>query len=493
MNRDNITLATDLYQLTMMYGYFKKGIHKDKVVFDVTYRKNPFGNGYVVFAGLDTVIDYIKKIEFNYEDILYLRSLNKFTEEFLDYLANFKFTGEIFAMPEGSVVFPYEPLIRVCADRAEAQFIETTILTLINHQSLIATKAARICVAAEGQKVLEFGARRAQGIDAGVYGARSAIIGGFAATSNLLAGKKFDIPVSGTMAHSWIMGYKNEIDAFRDFAEVYPNNTILLVDTYNTLKSGVPNAIKVFKEMFESGKWTEYNRAGLVYGIRLDSGDLAYLSKIARKMLDEAGFPDALICASSDLDENLISTMKSQGAKIDVWAVGTKLITAYDCPALGGVYKLAATFDNDNDDIFGMVKISENPEKITNPGYKQVVRFYQDGHIKADLICFVNETFNPDKDIELKHELHEWMNMTLKGGTYSMKLLLEPIFINGNCVYKRVPVMDIQRHCKQELETLWEETKRLVNPQPVPVDLSDKVREQKLSIIKSVREKTLAN
>jgi nicotinate phosphoribosyltransferase len=484
-------MATDLYQLTMMYGYFKKGTHKDKVVFDVTYRKNPFGNGYAIFSGLETVIDYIKKIEFTYEDILYLRSLNKFSEEFLDYLANFRFTGEIYAMPEGSVVFPYEPLIRVCADRAEAQFVETTILTLVNHQSLIATKAARICVATEGQKVLEFGARRAQGIDAGVYGARAAVIGGFAATSNMLAGQMFDIPVTGTMAHSWIMGYDDELEAFREFAEVYPNNTILLVDTYNTLKSGVPNAIKVFQEMFDSGKWDMYNRAGLVYGIRLDSGDLAYLSKMARKMLDEAGFPDALICASSDLDENLISTMKAQGSRIDVWAVGTKLITAYDCPALGGVYKIAAEIEEDK--VFGMVKISENPEKITNPGYKKIVRFYQDGHIKADLICMDNEVFDPNEDIELKHELHEWMNMTLKGGTYSTKFMLEPIFVNGSCVYKRVSVIDIQKYCKAELETLWDETKRLVNPQPVPVDLSDKLREQKIAIIKSAREKTLAN
>jgi nicotinate phosphoribosyltransferase len=287
------------------------------------------------------------------------------------------------------------------------------------------------------------------------------------------------------------MGYDDELEAFREFAEVYPNNTILLVDTYNTLKSGVPNAIKVFQEMFDSGKWDMYNRAGLVYGIRLDSGDLAYLSKMARKMLDEAGFPDALICASSDLDENLISTMKAQGSRIDVWAVGTKLITAYDCPALGGVYKIAAEIEEDK--VFGMVKISENPEKITNPGYKKIVRFYQDGHIKADLICMDNEVFDPNEDIELKHELHEWMNMTLKGGTYSTKFMLEPIFVNGSCVYKRVSVIDIQKYCKAELETLWDETKRLVNPQPVPVDLSDKLREQKIAIIKSAREKTLAN
>ena len=328
MNKQDLTLLTDLYELTMMQGYYKKGQH-ETVVFDVFYRHNPCGNGYSVCAGLDQVIDYIKNLNFTYEDVDYLRSLHIFDDDFLQYLSGFHFTGDIYAIPEGSVVFPKEPLLKVIAPIMEAQLVETTILNLINHQSLIATKTSRVVYAADGDGIMEFGLRRAQGPDAGLYGARAAIIGGCVGTSNVLAGQLFDVPVMGTHAHSWIMTFPDEYTAFKYYAELYPDNCTLLVDTYDTLKSGVPNAIRVFQEFKDAGKPLKK------YGIRLDSGDLAYLSKKARKMLDEAGFPDASICASNDLDEYLLHDLKAQGAAINSWGVGTHLITSKDCPSFG--------------------------------------------------------------------------------------------------------------------------------------------------------------
>ena len=330
----NLTMLTDLYQLTMMYGYTKAKKADQIVAFDLFFRKNSGESAYAIAAGLEQVIEYIENIKFTEEDLDYLRSLKIFDEEFLDRLKNFKFTGDIDAVPEGTVVFPYEPLIRVKAPIFEAQLIETAMLNIVNHQTLIATKASRIVHAAQGGAVLEFGLRRAQGPDAGIYGARASIIGGCTATSNVMAGRMFDIPVSGTHGHSWVMSFDSELEAFRAYARAFPENCLLLVDTYDTLRSGVPNAITVFKELREKG----YEPLG----IRLDSGDLAYLSKKARKMLDEAGFPNAKIVASSDLDEETIWHMKAQGAAIDVWGVGTALITSKDCPALGGVYKLVA-------------------------------------------------------------------------------------------------------------------------------------------------------
>ena len=331
----NFTLLTDLYGLTMMQGYYKSG-NDETVIFDVFYRDNPSGSGYAIACGLELVIDYIKNLSFSYEDIDYLRSLDIFDEDFLEYLAGYHFTGDIYAIPEGTVVFPMEPLLKVIAPMMEAQLIETAILNIINHQSLIATKASRVVYAAGGSGVMEFGLRRAQGADAGTYGARAAVIGGCDGTSNVLAGKMFDLPVLGTHAHSWIMSFPDEYTAFKTYAALYPDACMLLVDTYDTLKSGVPNAIRVFKELREEGIHPRK------IGIRLDSGDLAYLSKKARAMLDEAGFPEAIISASSDLDENLIQSLKLQGAPITSWGVGTKLITSSDCPAFGGVYKLAA-------------------------------------------------------------------------------------------------------------------------------------------------------
>lgn len=463
----NLTLLTDFYELTMMQGYFKSKA-KEHVIFDVFYRVNPSGSSYAITAGLEQVIDYIKNLSFSYDDIDYLRSLNMFDEDFLDYLASYHFSGDIYAIPEGSVVFPKEPLVKVIAPIMEAQLVETAILNIINHQSLIATKASRVVYAAGGDAVMEFGLRRAQGPDAGIYGARAAVIGGCVGTSNVLCGQQFDIPVLGTHAHSWIMSFETEYDAFYRYATYYPNNCILLVDTYDTLKSGVPNAIKVFKKKREEGVTLEK------FGIRLDSGDLAYLSKQARQMLDEAGFPDAIITASSDLDENLIYSLKTQGATIDSWGVGTNLITSADCPAFGGVYKLAGIRYEGDEDFTPKIKVSENPAKVTNPGNKTVYRIYNKntGKIKADLICLSDEVYDESKDLKLFDPEATWKNTTLPGGSYAMKELLVPIFIKGQCVYQSPKVMDIRSYCQQELNTLWDESRRLMYPQEVYVDLS---------------------
>lgn len=467
MGTSNWTLLTDLYELTMMQGYFKEQ-SRDIVVFDAFYRKNPSGNGYAIAAGLEQVIQYIKNLSFSYEDIDYLRGLGIFEEDFLDYLAGFHFTGDIYAIPEGTVVFPREPLVKVIAPIMEAQLVETAILNIINHQSLIATKASRVCLAAKGDPVMEFGLRRAQGPDAGTYGARAAVIGGCAGTSNVLCGQIFDVPVLGTHAHSWIMSFPDEYTAFKTYADMYPDACTLLVDTYDTLKSGVPNAIRVFDEMKAAGITPKK------YGIRLDSGDLAYLSKKARKMLDAAGHKDAVISASSDLDEYLIDSLKTQGAAITSWGVGTNLITSADNPAFGGVYKLAAVKKDGEDSFEAKIKISENPVKITNPGNKTVFRIYdrESGKIKADLIALVGEEYDENQDLEIFDPIDTWKRSVLKGGTYSMREILVPVFAKGQCVYESKPTMEIREYCKQELDTLWEESKRLVNPQVVYVDLS---------------------
>ena len=465
MNERNLTLLTDLYELTMMNGYFD--MKKDeRVVFDVFYRNNPSNGGYAIVAGLEQVIDYIKNLHFEKDDIEYLRELELFDEEFLKYLENFKFTGNIYAIKEGTVVFPMEPLLKVEAPIIEAQLIETAILNIINHESLIATKASRVCEAAKGDAVMEFGLRRAQGPDAGIYGARAAVIGGCSSTSNVLAAKQFNIPVAGTHAHSFIMSFDNEYEAFLKYAKLFPNNATLLVDTYDTLNSGVPNAIRVFKELKEQGKMPKK------YGIRLDSGDLAYLSKQARIMLDEAGFPDATICASNDLDEYLIESLKEQGAKINLWGVGTSLITSKDCPSFGGVYKLAAI--KKEGVIIPKIKLSEDRVKITNPGDKQVFRFYdrKTGKIKGDIIGFTNEKYNESEKTIMFDPIDTWKKKTLEPNTYTVRELLEPIFINGNCVYKSDSVMNLRDYCTKEKETLSEESKRFLNPHPVHVDLS---------------------
>ena len=473
----NLTLLTDLYELTMMQGYFKTGNNRT-VIFDAFHRKNPCDGGYSISCGLDQVIDYIKNLHFSYDDIMYLKSLNLFDTDFLDYLSGFHFTGDIYAIPEGTVMFPREPIIKVIAPIMEAQLVETAILNIINHQSLIATKAARVCYAAKGNGIMEFGLRRAQGPDAGIYGARAAIIAGCVGTSNVLTGQMFDVPVKGTHAHSWIMSFPDEYTAFKTYAQLYPDCCILLVDTYDTLRSGVPNAIRVFKEMREAGITLKKG-----YGIRLDSGDLAYLSKKARKMLDEAGFEDAIISASSDLDEYLIDSLKTQGAAIDSWGVGTNLITAKDNPAFGGVYKLAA-IQGDDGTFIPKIKLSENSEKITNPGNKTVYRVYDtNGMIKADLIALTDEVYSENDPLLLFDPIETWKKTLLQPGEYTLREIMVPVFKSGVCVYETPAVMDIQKYCKEEMATLWDESKRLVNPQEVHVDLSQKLYDIKQELL----------
>ncbi len=474
----NLTLLTDLYELTMMQGYYHNKCEQI-AVFDAFYRKNPSGGAYAIACGLEQVIEYIRDLHFSTEDTEYLRSLGIFDEKFLDYLRGFHFTGDIYAVPEGTVVFPREPLLKVVAPVMEAQLIETAILNIINHQSLIATKASRVVHAAKGDGIMEFGLRRAQGPDAGIYGARAAVIGGCIGTSNVLTGEMFGVPVKGTHAHSWIMSFKDEYTAFKKYAELYPGACILLVDTYDVLKSGVPNAIRVFREMKEAGLPMKG------YGIRIDSGDLAYLSKRACEMLDAAGFGDAIISASSDLDEYLIDSMKAQGAKINSWGVGTNLITSSDCPAFGGVYKMAAIRDAGEEEFTPKIKRSENIEKITNPGNKTIWRIYDKatGKIRADLICLDGETFDESEDMVIFDPLETWKRTKIAGGTYTLRELLVPIFKNGICCYESPSVMEIREICTKEKMTLWEESMRLVNPQKVYVDLSRKLYDTKMALL----------
>lgn len=477
----NLTLLTDLYEITMMQAYFKNNNKNKMAIFDVFYRKNPMDGGYAISAGLEQVIEYINNLHFTEDDINYLASIKIFEDDFLDYLKNFKFTGDIYAIPEGSVMFPREPMLKVIAPIMEAQFIETAILNILNHQSLIATKAARICYAAEGDGIMEFGLRRAQGPDAGIYGARAAVIGGCAGTSNVLTGQMFDVPVMGTHAHSWIMSFDDEYTAFYTYAKLYPMACTLLVDTYDTLNSGVPNAIKVFKQMKNEG--IELKN----YGIRLDSGDLAYLSKKARKMLDDAGFKDATITASNDLDEFLIASLKMQGAEITNWGVGTNLITSKDCPSFGGVYKLAAIME-DGENFTPKIKLSDNSEKITNPGNKKIYRIYEkeNNKIKADLICLENETFTENEDMHLFDPHEPWKKTVLKAGTFTLKELLVKVFDKGQCVYHSDSVMKLRDFAISEMETLWEETKRFENPHQVYVDLSQKLYDIKISLLEKM-------
>ena len=480
----NLTLLTDFYELTMMQAYHHHQTttgRKQVAVFDMFYRENPCGNGYAMAAGLQQVIDYINELSFAEEDINYLRSTGTFNETFLEYLKTFRFSGNIFSVPEGTVIFPGEPILQVVAPLMEAQLIETAMLNIINHQSLIATKAARVCWAAQGDGVLEFGLRRAQGPDAGVYGARAAMIGGCSATSNVLAGQMFDVPIRGTHAHSWIMCFDTEYEAFEYYAELYPKACILLVDTYDTLKSGVPNAIKVFQKMRDNGTLASH-------GIRLDSGDLAYLSKQARKMLDEAGFPDAFISASNDLDEYLISELKNQGAKISLWGVGTHLITSKEYPAFGGVYKIAA-LSTDGGPWQHKIKLSEDPVKVTNPGVKKIFRLYdaKSGKMKADLIALADETLDNTKDLTIFDPIATWKRMTLKAGEFTVRELLQPVFENGKCVYPKLTVTEICAYAAKERNTLWDEHKRLVKPHIMPVDLSQKLYDMKQEMIGTLR------
>ncbi|MBE5817105.1 MAG: nicotinate phosphoribosyltransferase [Clostridiales bacterium] len=465
----NLTMMTDLYQLTMMYGYYKNNKINQTVVFDMFYRQSNLESSYAIAAGLEQIVEYIDNLHFDENDIEYLRGLNLFDEGFFDELRRLRFTGEMYAVPEGSVVFPTEPILRVKARLFEAQFIETAILNIVNHQTLIATKASRVVLAAQGDAVMEFGLRRAQGPDAGIYGARAAIIGGCASTSNVLTAQLFEAQCSGTHSHSWVMSFGSELEAFRAYAASFPNACLLLVDTYDTLKSGVPNAIKVFNELREKG----YEPMG----IRLDSGDLAYLSKEARKMLDNAGFPNVKIVASNDLDEDTIWDLKAQGAKIDTWGVGTSLITSRNCPALGGVYKLSAYEENGK--LTPCLKVSENVNKMTDPGYKKLVRIYEKktGKAIADLIMLDHEQIDTKKPLTIFHPVDTWKKTVITD--YTIREMLEPVYINGEKKYTPRKVLDIREYARKELDTFWEEYKRIVRPNEYKVDLSQELYDLK--------------
>ena len=473
----NFSLLTDLYELTMMNGYYLRGRRGETAVFDVFFRQNDLIT-YSVAAGLEQVVEYIVNLKFSDDDIAYLDSLNIFDKSFLEYLKSFRFHGDVYAVPEGTFVFPGEPILTVKADVMEAQLVETAILNLVNHQTLIATKSAKICYAAKGDNVMEFGLRRAQGPDAGIYGARAAIIGGCNSTSNVLTGKMFSVPVSGTHAHSWVMNFPSELEAFRAYAQTYPDATLLLVDTYDTLKSGVPNAIKVFNELRAAGHEP--------IGIRLDSGDLAYLTKKARKMLDDAGFSNTIICASGDLDEYSITSLKNQGACISSWGVGTKLITSADMPALGGVYKLAAVIEDG--EIIPKIKLSDNSAKITNPGFKTIYRIYgKDGMAEADLIALRGETFDTSKPLTIVHPVERWKKLTFEPGEYTMKELPIKVIENGELVGAMPSLKEIVAYAKKEKETFWDEYKRIDKPHIYKVDLSDELYTLKTNMINAIR------
>ena len=473
----NLTRLTDLYELTMAYGFYRHKKHEEEAVFDIFFRQNKLIT-YSLAAGLQQAMDYLLNWRFSAEDMDYLRSLKLFEEGFLRYLEKMRFTGDVYAVREGEPVFPGEPILTVKAPLIQAQFAETALLNIINHQTLIATKASKICRAAGEGAVMEFGLRRAQGPDAGIYGARAAVIGGCSSTSNVIAGQMFGIPVSGTMAHSWIMDFDSEYEAFKAYAASYPDNCLLLVDTYDTLRSGVPNAIKVFKELAAAGHRPR--------GIRLDSGDFAYLSKKARKMLDAAGFPDAIICASGDLDEYSMTSLMQQGAKIDLWGVGTKLITSQEMPALGGVYKLAAVFREDGT-MIPKIKLSDNAAKITNPSFKNLFRLYdkESGMAIADLITMREEAVEEEQPLTIFHPLETWKRTTVKN--FRAEPLLHTIVKRGKLVYEFPELMEVQAFSKAELSKFWEEYLRLDMPELYKVDLSEKLHALKSKMLDEIR------
>ena len=465
MNNQKLELVADFYEYTMANGYLNKNM-KDRIAyFDVFFRKVPDEGGYAIVAGLEQIINYIRNLSFDEDDINYLKKQNKFSEEFLNYLENFRFTGDIWAIPEGTVVFPNEPLITVKAPIIEAQLLETMLLLTINHQSLIATKTSRIVKEAQGRPVMEFGARRAHGINAAVEGARAATIGGAVGTSCTLSAKEFSVPASGTMAHSWIQSFDSEYEAFKSYAEIYPDDCTFLIDTYNTIESGLPNAIKVFNEVLKP-------RGCRPKAVRLDSGDLAYLSKKVRKILDEAGYEDCKICATNSLDEYLIKSLIEQDAKIDLFGVGENLITAKSDPVFGGVYKLVALEQDKK--IIPKIKVSENTAKVTNPSFKKVYRFYDNKTKKAiaDVIALADEKID-EKEYMIFDPQNPWKKKTLKD--YEIRELQEKIFENGKLIYKNPSLKEIAKYSKKELDSMWEEVKRIENPHKYYVDLSKKL------------------
>lgn len=474
----NLSMVMDFYEMTMSNGYFRNENRNARVAFDVFYRRNPDKAGYSIFAGLQQIIEYIEELHFSDEDIEYLRGQQIFEEAFLEYLKNFKFTGDIYAFREGTIMYPYEPILTVVAPLIDAQLIETAILLQINHQSLIATKTKRIVKTAKGRGVSDFGARRAHNMDAAVYGARAAYIGGVGSTATVLAGQMFDIPVSGTMAHSWVMFYKDEFTAFKKYAECYPDNTVLLVDTYDVIKSGIPNAIRVAKEVLEPlGK--------RLRGVRIDSGDLAYLSKKARNLLDAAGLDDCKIVASNSLDEYTITSLLNQGAKIDSFGVGERLITSKSDPVFGAVYKIAAVEENG---VFEpRIKVSENVEKITNPGLKEVYRIFDEsGKAVADMIAKKGEVIDFSKPVRYVDPIKPWKNRFFEHCT--AKPLLVPVFIEGKCVYKEETLKDIASYVTKQLENeIWEEEQRLENPHNHYLDMTPDYYELKMGLLHDVK------
>ena len=472
----NLSMLCDFYEFTMANGYLKAG-YKDRITyFDVFFRDVPDKGGFAIAAGLDQLIDYILDLHFTEEDIAYLRSKGLFDEEFLDYLRNFRFTGDIWAIPEGTPIFPREPVLTVRAPAIEAQLIETYTLLAINHQSLIATKASRVVRAARGRAVLEFGARRAQGADGAVLGARAAYIGGCKGTACTVSEELFGVPALGTMAHAWVQMFDSEYEAFRTYCETYPHNATLLVDTYNTLKSGVPNAIRAFNDVLRPLGITEC-------GIRLDSGDMAYLTRKARKMLDEAGWPGCKISISNSLDEYIIQDLMLQNADIDAFGVGERMITARSEPVFGGVYKLTAVEDADGN-IVPRIKVSENVDKITNPHFKKIYRLYDNetGKALADYLCIYDEEVDDSKPLEIFDARSTWKRKTLTN--YTARNLQEPIFVKGELVYKRPTLQEIQDYCREQLDTLWDEVKRFDNPHTYYVDLSSKLWNLKQDLLR---------
>ncbi len=473
----NYTMLCDFYELTMGNGYFKNGYGDRIVYFDVFFRSVPDGGGFAIAAGLEQVIDYIQDLHFSADDIAYLRGRGLFCEEFLDYLANFHFTGDIYAVPEGTPVFPHEPLLTVRAPAIQAQLIETFVLLSLNHQSLIATKSNRIVRAAKGRTVLEFGSRRAQGADGAILGARAAYIGGCAGTACTISDQLFGVTAGGTMAHSWVQMFDSQYEAFKAYCEAYPNNATLLVDTYNTLKRGIPDAIRAFNDVLKP--------LGIKKcGIRLDSGDLAYLTRKARKMLDDAGWTECTITVSNALDEYLITDLLSQGACIDCFGVGERLITAKSEPVFGGVYKLAGVEDKDGN-IIPKIKISENVNKITNPHFKKTYRLFGNdtGKAIADYICLHDETVDDSKELTIFDPEATWKRKTVVN--FTAKELQKPIFIKGELVYDKPSLSEIKKYCAEQTDTLWDEVKRFDNPHNYYVDLSEKLWQIRNDLLQS--------
>ncbi len=475
--KKNLTMLCDYYELTMGNGYFKSGIGNKITYFDVFYRANPDNGGYAIVAGLEQIIEYIQNLKFTKEDIDFLRSKGCFCEEFLEYLANFKFECDIWAIPEGTVVFPGEPLMIVRGPAIQAQFIETFVLMTINHQSLIATKASRLARSAKGRPISEFGSRRAQGADAAMLGARAAYIGGCASTACTISDRDHHVPAGGTMAHSWVQMFDTEYEAFRTYCEIYPNNATLLIDTYNVLESGVPNAIKVFKEL------------GITKcAVRIDSGDITYLTKKVRKMLDDAGLTECRIVISNSLDEYIIRELIRQGAEVDAFGVGERLITAKSDPVFGGVYKLCAV-ENADGSILPKIKISENVGKITTPHFKKIYRLRdkESGKAEADLLCVYDETVDDKKPIELFDPQHTWKRKTLTN--YTATELLVKIYDGGKLVYDLPDINAIKKHCEEEIEGMWDEVRRFTNPHNYYVDLSQKLWDIKHDLLAEHRNK----